>query len=117
MAGSLSRAQRRRRRSWGKGLALLLVAAVPMSTIDFSPAVAADGPAGTKPGKHKPQPAPQQREGSAAGQPQVIGNEVNKTVPASLKSRYPERQLSTAPPKATNDIKVVSAPVKPVHGF
>ncbi|WP_165956683.1 putative adhesin [Kribbella antibiotica] len=88
-----------------------------MSTIDFTPAVAADNPAGAKPGKHKPQPAPQQREGSAAGQPQVIGNEVNKTVPASLKSRYPERQLSTAQPKATNGIKVVSAPVKPVLGF
>ncbi|WP_166665506.1 polymorphic toxin-type HINT domain-containing protein [Kribbella caucasensis] len=99
-----------------KGLAFALVAAVPLTAADYGTA-AADLTAAGKPPDHRAQPAPEQREGSADGQPQVIGENVNKTVPTSLKGRYPDLNLGTSVPKATNATRPLSEPAKPVTGF
>ncbi|WP_427885160.1 putative adhesin [Kribbella sp. GL6] len=66
---------------------------------------------------HRPQPAPAQREGTAANQPHVIGDEVNRTVPASLKSRYPELRLTPTTPKGSNAVQVVSGQATAAKGF
>lgn len=121
MPGSLSRARKRnhkqiRARWLCKGLALALVAAVPLSAADYGAAAPATARR-TQGDHHKPQPAPEQREGSAAGQPHVVGDEVNKTVPTSLKARYPDQRLTTSAPKGRNVVKVAPAKTPTVKGF
>ncbi|MEU0092656.1 LamG-like jellyroll fold domain-containing protein [Kribbella sp. NPDC006257] len=100
-----------------KGLAFVLVAAVPLSAADYGTAATGQpSGGGAGPSNHKAQPAPEQREGSAANQPHVIGENLNKTVPTSLKARYPELQPAK-PGTPANAIQILPSKSQPVKGF
>ncbi len=118
---SLSRARKQVAflRWMSKGLAFVLVAAVPLSAADYgSAATGQPSGGGSKPSaNHKAQPAPEQREGSAAGQPHAVGENLNKTVPASLKSRYPDLATAKTVTPPANAVQVLPSKSPSVKGF
>lgn len=61
-------------------------------------------------GEHKPGDRPQQAWGSAAGQEHIVGASKNRTVPKSLRSRYPLHAEKPAPKPKPNTAKVVDPP-------
>ncbi|MGH3390325.1 MAG: LamG-like jellyroll fold domain-containing protein, partial [Actinomadura sp.] len=69
-------------------------------------------------GKHHGQEAPDQRWGSAAGQGHVVGSPGNRTIPKTLRAKYPLRS-ATVPAATRNRAWVAEPPsgAKPVRGF
>jgi RHS repeat-associated protein len=67
--------------------------------------------------KHHAQPAPEQRWGSAAGQGHVVGKSGNRTVPKTLRNKYPLRSAVATPMRASNKASVAAPPSKQVKGF
>lgn len=120
MARSLTRARKQFTglRWMNKGMALALVAVVPVSAADYGEAATGQSTGGgAKPSNHKAQPAPEQREGSADGQPHVVGENLNKTVPTSLKARYPDLQTVKPGAPPANAVKVLPSTGQAVKGF
>jgi RHS repeat-associated protein len=68
--------------------------------------------------RHQAQDAPGQRWGSAAGQPHVVGSSGNRTIPKTLRAKYPLRHAAAAPVVRRNIASVAEPPAaKPVVGF
>ncbi|HEY3718478.1 MAG TPA: polymorphic toxin-type HINT domain-containing protein [Jatrophihabitantaceae bacterium] len=86
-------------------IAVFLVVAVPVSSVD-----ARGGLTANRHGKHKAQPAPKQRTGTAANRPHVIGAGGNDVVPTSLRGRYPLRPIAQPDLQGRNTARVVPAP-------
>ncbi|MDT5038643.1 MAG: hypothetical protein QOE03_3828, partial [Micromonosporaceae bacterium] len=62
-------------------------------------------------------PSPKQRWGSAAAQPHLVGAPANRTVPASLRAKYPQLTIDNTQPSTKNKATVAKAPANPVRGF
>ncbi|WP_406044545.1 hypothetical protein OG799_08720 [Micromonospora sp. NBC_00898] len=73
----------------------------------------ADGRRATAPAE----PAPAQHWGSAAGQDHLDGANGNRTVPTSLRSRYPQHRLKQQPAAGRNVARVVAPPARQARGF
>jgi RHS repeat-associated protein len=67
--------------------------------------------------RHPARPAPDQSWGSAAGKSHVVGASGNRTVPQSLRGRYPLRPEPPLPEAIPNKAQVVDPPVSPGRGF
>jgi RHS repeat-associated protein len=68
--------------------------------------------------QHRAQPAPEQRWRSAAGQGHVMGRSGNRTVPKTLRAKYPLRSARVAAPAApSNTASVAASPKTSVAGF
>jgi RHS repeat-associated protein len=64
-----------------------------------------------------PAPAPEQQWRSADGQVHLTGEQGNRTLPASLRSRYPLRELDQTPAAGSNTASVVAPPASTSRGF
>src|SRR5687767_14804297 len=62
-------------------------------------------------------PGPAQRWGSAVGGDHLEEGRVNRTLPASLRSRYPQHTLNQTPAAGRNTASVAQAPAATVRGF
>jgi RHS repeat-associated protein len=78
----------------------------------------APGPgAGQGKAAYRSAPAPQQHWGSAAGESHLTGKPVNRSLPSSLRSRYPLHELDQTPQVGSNTASVVEPPEPTSAGF
>ncbi|HEY0698617.1 MAG TPA: DNRLRE domain-containing protein, partial [Micromonospora sp.] len=88
-----------------------------MTSADGGITAATSYPAYQASARHRAAPAPEQPWGSAAGQSPVAGTNGNRTVPQSLRGRYPLRQEPPLPTAAPNSAQVVHPPTPASPGF
>ncbi|HEY9472298.1 MAG TPA: DUF6531 domain-containing protein, partial [Mycobacteriales bacterium] len=85
--------------------------------LGISPGLAASPLSGTPVARHRAEPAPSQRWGTAAGQDHIVGSSGNRTEPKTLRGQYPLRHEPPTPQARPNTARVVTAAPTPVRGY